>query len=246
MSSGNFTGVFVKICGVTSEEDALLAVALGADAIGFNFVAGSSRRITPEEAKAIVGRLPHGVVTVGIFRNERPERVAEVVNTIGLRGAQLNGREPLTEVRWIRSRIPFVIQAFAAGDPAIKAAANGPADVVLIDSPEPGSGQVFDWSLAEGASNGVRLLLAGGLNPDNVGAAIERVRPFGVDVATGVESSPGRKDPRKLRLFIQEARSAGDRIQATAPPDAAEGAPEAWDPDAAEVYDWELEELEGQ
>ena len=216
---------------MTSEEDALLAVALGADAIGFIFAPGSQRQVTPDDVKQIVGRLPHGVVTVGVFRDERPERVVEVVNGIGLAGAQLHGREPLSEVRWIRKRLQFVIQGFAAGDPAIGSSANGPADVVLIDSPEPGSGQVFDWSLAEGAPGGVRLLLAGGLSPDNVGAAIRRVRPWGVDVASGVESTPGRKDPRKLRRFIETARAAG-----------AELTENGWEPGAAELYDWESEE----
>ena len=218
---------------MTSEEDALLGVALGADAVGFIFVPGSSRQVTPEAVKQIVNRLPHGVVTVGVFRDERPERVVEIVNGIGLAGAQLHGREPISEVRWIRQRVQFVIQGFSAGDPAVAAAANGPADVVLIDSPEPGSGQVFDWSLAEGAAGGVRLLVAGGLTPDNVAAAIARVRPWGVDVATGVEAAPGRKDPRKLRRFIEIARAAGDEI-------ADNGFRE---PDGVEPYDWAAEEL---
>jgi len=217
---------------MTSEEDALLAVALGADAIGFIFASGSARQVTPEKVKQIVSRLPHGVVTVGVFRDERPERVVETVNSIGLAGAQVHGREPISEVRWIRKRVQFVIQGFAAGDPAVAAAANGPADVVLIDSSEPGSGQVFDWSLADGAPGGVRLLVAGGLTPDNVAAAIARVRPWGVDVATGVESAPGRKDPRKLRRFIDIARTAG-----------AELGENGWrEADGVEPYDWEIEE----
>jgi phosphoribosylanthranilate isomerase len=112
----------------------------------------------------------------------------------------------------VRERVQFVIQGFAAGDPALATSANGPADVVLIDSPNPGSGLVFDWRLADGAPGGVRLLLAGGLTPDNVGEAIRRVRPWGVDVATGVESTPGRKDPKKLRRFIEAARAGGQTL----------------------------------
>lgn len=220
--------MFVKVCGVTSEEDALLAVALGADAVGFVFAPGSVRQVSPQEARDIARRLPHGVVTVGVFRDERPERVVEIVGKVGLRGAQLHGREPLSEVRWIRQRLDFVIQGFGAGDPAISAAANGPADVILIDSPEPGSGRVFDWRLAEGASGGARLLLAGGLNPDNVAEAIAHVRPWGVDVSSGVESAPGRKDPRKLRRFIEAAKDAGDTL-------ADEDRPE---PDPVRPYDW--------
>lgn len=222
--------MFIKICGVTNEEDALLAVALGADALGFIFAPGSPRQVVPETVAEILHRLPPGVITVGVFRDETKERVVEIVNTLGLGGAQLHGREPLSDVRWIRKRVPFVIQGFAAGDPALAAVANGPVDIVLIDAETPGSGNVFDWALADAVPPGVRLLLAGGLNGENVAHAIERVRPWGVDVVTGVETIPGsgRKDARKLRRFIEQARSAG--VQ--------EGG-DHWvpDPDAA-PYDW--------
>jgi phosphoribosylanthranilate isomerase len=135
-----------------------------------------------------------------------------IVSKVGLHGVQLHGHEPLSEVRWIRERVPFVIQAFTAGDPALAAAANGPADAVLIDSPNPGSGRVFDWTLAEGAPGGVKLILSGGLTHDNVAEAIARVRPWGVDVSSGVEATPGRKDARKLRLFVEEAQAAGELL----------------------------------
>jgi len=230
--AGTVSTVFVKICGITTEDDALLAVALGADALGFNFAPGSRRQITVDTARDIVKRLPTGTVTVGVFRDERPERVMEVVNQVGLTGAQLHGREPLSEVRWIRQRTQFVIQAFAAGDPALAAAPNGPADVILIDSPGGGTGRVFDWKLAEGAPGGVRLMVAGGLNADNVADAIRRIRPWGVDVATGVESSPGRKDPAKLRRFIQTAHATGDDVEDDGRPPVAEDGP----------YNWEFDE----
>ena len=126
-----------------------------------------------------------------MFRDETKERVVEIVNTLGLGGAQLNGREPLSDVRWIRKRVPFVIQAFTAGDPALAAVGNGPVDIVLVDAEDPGSGKVFDWALADAVPPGVRLLLAGGLNGENVAQAIRRVRPWGVDVCTGVETTPG-------------------------------------------------------
>jgi phosphoribosylanthranilate isomerase len=204
--------MWIKICGITNEEDALLAVALGADALGFVFAPGSPRQVTPQVVGEILHRLPAGVITVGVFRDEFKERVVEVVNTLGLGGAQLHGREPLSDVRWIRRRVKFVIQAFAAGDPAIAAVANGPVDIVLVDANEPGAGMAFDWALADLLPAGVRLLLAGGLHPDNVEAAIRRVRPWGVDVSSGVETTPGsgRKDARKLRLFIEHARGAGE------------------------------------
>ena len=114
----------------------------------------------------------------------------------------------------MRLRVPFVIQALPAGDARLAGAGVGPeaADVVLVDSPSPGSGEVFDWSLAEGAPDGVRLLLAGGLNPDNVEAAIRKVRPWGVDSASGTEASPGRKDATKVRLFVARAKEAGKAL----------------------------------
>ena len=230
--------MFVKICGITNEEDALLAVALGADALGFIFVSGSPRQVTPTEVRDIVRRLPPGTMTVGVFRDERPERVVEVVNTVGLRAAQLHGREPLSEVRLIRKNVPFVIQAFTAGDDAVASVANGPADAVLVDSPAPGSGRVFDWSLLEGVPGGIRLLLAGGLDPHNVGDAIRRVRPFGVDVCTGVETfaGSGHKDPRKLRRFIEAARAAGAELEteASIPGD---------NHRATAPYDWQMDDL---
>jgi phosphoribosylanthranilate isomerase len=225
--------VFVKICGITNEEDALLAVALGADALGFVFASGSPRQVTPADVRAIVHRLPPGTTTVGVFRDERPEKVVEIVSSVGLTGAQLHGREPVSEVRWVRERLRLVIQGFAAGDPALAATGDGPADIVLIDAPDPGSGRAFDWALAEGVPAGVRVLLAGGLTVRNVGEAVRRVRPWGVDVSTGVETSPGsgRKDARRLRRFIEAARRAG-----------AELAADGWTPDTdTAAYDWQLD-----
>lgn len=200
--------MFVKICGTTSEEDALLSVAMGADAVGFIF-SPSPRQVTPLVAGDISRRLPPEVITVGVFRNESKERVVEVVNGLGLKAAQLHGKETAADARWIRERVPSTIMAFAAGDRAIANAADYGADLVLLDAPSPGSGEVFDWRLAEGVADGTRLLLAGGLDPTNVARAIALVHPWGVDVASGVESSPGVKDPAKLRVFIATAKAAG-------------------------------------
>lgn len=199
--------MFVKICGITSEEDALLAVAMGADAVGFVF-APSSRQLAPARAGDIAKRLPPEILTLGVFRDAAPERVVEVVQQAGLVGAQLHGFESVEATRYVRKRLPVVIKAFPGGAPELARAANYGADIVLLDSASPGSGRVFDWSLAEGAPSGIRLMLAGGLTPDNVGDAIARVRPWGVDVSTGVESSPGVKDPRLVRTFIKNAREA--------------------------------------
>ena len=199
--------MFVKICGTTTEEDALLAVAMGADAVGFIF-APSPRQVSPSHARDIVRRLPPEVLTVGVFRNELPERVVEVVNASGLRGAQLHGRETPEQARFVKERVPALFQAFVAGDPNIRHARDYGADAILLDSPSPGSGEVFDWRLADGVPDGVRLLMAGGLDPENVSEAIASVHPWGVDVVTGVESSPGHKDPVKVREFIAAAKRA--------------------------------------
>jgi phosphoribosylanthranilate isomerase len=219
--------LFVKICGVTNEDDALLAVAMGADAIGFVF-APSPRQVHPEVVRDIIKRLPHDTLTIGVFRNETPERVIDIVSRTGLKGAQLHGGETAEDLRLVRLRVPFVIQALPAGDGRLAGAGVGAeaADVVLVDSQSPGSGDVFDWSLAEGAPDGVRLLLAGGLNPDNVEQAIRKVRPWGVDSASGTEASPGRKDATKVRLFVARAKEAGKALE------------EGWTPGNEGPYNW--------
>jgi phosphoribosylanthranilate isomerase len=202
--------MFVKICGITSEEDALLAIAMGADAVGFVF-APSSRQVAAGLVRDIVRRLPPEVMTVGVFRDEAPQRVVEIVNTLGLRAAQLHGHETVEHTRLVRSKVPFVIKGFPAGDPALDRADEFGADAILIDSHAPGSGEVFDWSLAEGAPVNRRVILAGGLTPENVTEAVELVRPWGVDVSTGVENAPGRKDALKVREFIRNAKAAAPR-----------------------------------
>ncbi len=202
---GTVGGVFVKICGTTSEEDALLAVAMGADAVGFIF-APSLRQVTPTVAADIAKRLPREVLTVGVFRDEAPARVVEIVNHAGLRAAQLHGHESAEAARWVRARVPFVIQAFPAGSPAVAGARDHGVDAVMIDAARPGSGQVFDWSLADGVPDGMRLVLAGGLTPDNVADAVRAVRPYAVDVCSGVETAPGRKSFPLMRRLVEQVR----------------------------------------
>lgn len=199
--------MFVKICGTTSEEDALLAVAMGANAVGFIF-APSSRQIAPSIARDIAKRLPPEIMTVGVFRDEAPQRVIDIMEFAGLQAAQLHGRETPDQTRWVRRRVGFVVQAFPAGDPTVVRARDYGADAILLDHPTPGSGQVFDWALASEVPTGLRVILAGGLTPDNVGGAVGAVQPWGVDVVTGVEKEPGHKDPVKLRAFVAAARAA--------------------------------------
>ena len=205
--------MFIKICGITTEEDALLSIGMGADALGFNFVPGSVRQIRPSVARDIVKRLPGGIMTVGVFRNELRDRVVEITHEAGLQSAQLHGHESVDDSAWIAERVPTMIKAFVAGDPSIDRLIEYGAAAVLVDAPEPGSGKVFDWTLLDGRDRGRPLILAGGLNPLNVGRAIESVQPWGVDVASGVEVIAGRKDPVLVREFITNARQAATDIE---------------------------------
>ncbi len=199
--------MFVKICGITNEEDALLAVALGADAVGFIF-APSPRQIAALGVRDIVRRLPPEILTVGVFRDDLPERVIDQCHTAGLRAAQLHGHESPETCQMVRRQVGYVIQVFAAGSDDLARADQWGADVVMVDAPTPGSGLVFDWGLVDAAPADCRILLAGGLTPANVATAIARVKPWGVDVSSGVERRPGRKDPVKLKAFIDAARAA--------------------------------------
>lgn len=199
--------MFVKICGVTSEEDALLAVAMGADAVGFIF-APSSRQMAAGKVRDITPRLPPEILTVGVFKDATAEQVVQTIHTCGLKAAQLSGRETPEVTQAVRRRVGLVIKGMHAGDPALARWDEFGADALMLDSPTPGSGKVFDWSLVDGIPLNRRIILAGGLTPENVAAGIDAVRPWGVDVASGVEAAPGRKDPTKVRAFIRAARAA--------------------------------------
>ena len=199
--------MFVKICGITREEDALLAVAMGADAVGFIF-APSPRQVAATRVREIVPRLPPETTTIGVFRDATREQVVQTVDQCGLGGAQLHGRESIEDSLWVGERVGLLIKAFVAGEHELDRANDYGAQAVLIEGSSPGSGEVFDWSLAEGAPSNQRIILSGGLDPENVADGIARVDPWGVDVATGVESAPGRKDARKVRSFVAAARAA--------------------------------------
>ncbi|HTV11482.1 MAG TPA: phosphoribosylanthranilate isomerase [Acidimicrobiales bacterium] len=206
--------MLIKICGTTSEDDALLAVAMGANAVGFIF-APSPRQVSPQRVADIVKRLPReDLITVGVFRDDAPRRVVEVVYSAGLQAAQLHGRETPDEAQWIRQRVPMVLKAFPAGDARVARAGEYGVDAVLLDATNPGSGQLFDWALAGDMPEGQRLVIAGGLNAGNVAAAVMRMKPWGVDVTSGVEASPGLKDPMKLKAFIEAARRAEQQLAA--------------------------------
>jgi phosphoribosylanthranilate isomerase len=209
---GTVDGIFVKICGITTEADALLAVGMGASAVGFIF-APSPRQMAPGAVADIVKRLPHETLTVGVFRDESPQRVLDIANHIGLSAVQLHGVESAGDTRWIAERVGFTIKAFPAGHTNIARFTDYGAQRLLIDGASPGSGELFDWRLAEGVVDPRRLIVSGGLRPENVGAAIAHLNPWGVDVASGVEASPGVKDPGKLSEFIRAARSAARAVE---------------------------------
>jgi phosphoribosylanthranilate isomerase len=199
--------MFVKVCGITNEDDALLAVAMGADAVGFIF-APSPRQIAPQQAYDITRRLPPEILTVGVFRNELPERVVELGHKSGVKAVQLHGRETAEQSRQVAGHFRWVIKAFASDDENVSRADEYGTDMILMDAPNPGSGKVFDWSLTGEAPDSVKLILAGGLTPDNVAAAVHEVQPWGVDVVSGVEARPGKKDPLAVKRFIENARAA--------------------------------------
>ena len=199
--------MFVKICGITNEQDALLAVALGADALGFVF-APSPRQISPALAREIVRRLPPETVTVGVFRNETPSRVIEIVNEARLQGAQLHGHETPAMTAEVATDVRFVIKAVVAGSQDAAHAKNFASDAILVDGLHPGSGTAYDWELLQDIPTDIRLMLSGGLTPENVAAGIMQVHPWGVDVSSGVEKAPGLKDAVKMRHFITNARDA--------------------------------------
>jgi phosphoribosylanthranilate isomerase len=212
--------MFVKICGITSEEDALLAAAMGADAVGFVF-APSVRQVAPGFVGPITRRLPSHVLAVGVFRDADPHRVVEQAFQAGVRAVQLHGDETPEDCAEVAQHFPLVIKGFRAGHPWLARAGEYQAHYVLLDGHEPGSGRLFDWRLAEHVPRASRLILAGGLTPRNVAEAIRRVRPAGVDVSSGVESSPGRKDAKLMRDFVQAARAAEPepyRSSAAVPP----------------------------
>jgi len=198
--------VFIKICGVTNEDDALLAVALGADAVGFVF-APSPRQIAPQKVYDIIRRLPPETLTVGVFRDEHPTRVVEICQKAGVKAAQLHGHESPEVVLSVKKHVHHVIKAVAAGSVDASRATSFHTDMVLVDAPNPGGGEVFDWTLLADMPEVRRLIVAGGLTAANVARAIEVARPWGVDLSSGVEAEPGKKDPIAMRKFIEAARA---------------------------------------
>jgi phosphoribosylanthranilate isomerase len=211
--------VRVKICGITSEEDARAACEAGADSLGFNFYKASPRHVDAAEVAKFRARLPANAEVVGVFVNARPIDVANLCASLGFDAVQLHGDETPQRVAELAATIP-VIKAFRVGPDFLLEALDeySRASAFLLDAAEAGqyggTGRTNDWALARSAARTRRIILAGGLNAENVAAAIHLVRPYGVDVASGVESKPGKKDQARLREFIQEVRRAERSLEA--------------------------------
>ncbi len=192
----------VKICGLTRTEDALATERAGADAIGLNFVPNTKRFISVSRAQEISSVLGPFVARVGVFRNASFETILETVEHVGLSAVQLNGQES-DDFAAKMAKVCPVIRAVS-----FRANLELPEhDTLLIDGLDPGSGQAFDWQALETAKlEGRRWLLAGGLTPGNVGAAVRQLKPWGVDVSSGVEASAGVKDHKLVLAFVQNAK----------------------------------------
>ena len=200
----------VKICGITTLEDALLSIQAGADALGFVFFPNSPRHIFPEEAATIIKHLPPFVQTIGLFVNEASDIVNSTADECGLDLVQLHGEESPEYCDSITRRI---IKAFRVKNiTSLEPIKNYRVSACLLDAWSPaahgGTGRTFNWEFASCAAHSGKIILAGGLNPGNVAEAIKHVHPYGVDVSSGVESVPGKKDPDKVREFIRNAKRA--------------------------------------
>ena len=199
--------VRVKICGVTRLPDALDAARLGADALGFNFWPRSKRHVNAATARQIIARLPPFVTPVGVFVNQSEGEMRAIAAETGIQVFQLHGDEPPE----LCSRLPLpVVKAIPVDQVrTLSRLLSYEVQAFLLDTPSRGyggTGQPFDWSLAEGVSEVAPVILAGGLTPENVAEAVRAVRPWAVDVASGVESSPGVKDADRMSRFIEAVR----------------------------------------
>jgi len=200
----------VKICGITNAEDARVAVAAGADALGFIFVEGTPRFIAPETAAGIIAQLPPFVTPVGVFWDHAPGHVKAVAEQCGLAALQFHGDEPPEALADHRLPVIKTIKVGAVVD--FEAMSRYRAAAFLLDSParwsEGEAREPIPWALAREAAGRRPIILSAGLTPDNVAEAARRVRPYGVDVNSGVEAHPGKKDPEKVRRFVMRAKGA--------------------------------------
>jgi phosphoribosylanthranilate isomerase len=214
--------ILVKICGITNWPDAVAACDSGANMLGFNFYEKSLRRVSTVEAATIRAKLPSGVQAVGLFVNAKPPEINSLHAFVRFTAAQLHGDETPAIVSEVTRTVP-VIKAFrvAADFPLSTLDKYHDAFGFLLDGSRTGqfggTGASADWNVARRAAAAHRIILAGGLTPENVGAAIRSVRPYAVDVASGVESKPGKKDHMRLKEFIEEVRRAEQQLEVSQP-----------------------------
>lgn len=217
--------VHVKVCGITRADDAALAAELGASAVGFIFWPQSPRYIEPSAAAAIARSLPAHVAPVGVFVNPTRDEVREIAAAVGLAAVQLHGDEPAALCEGLPYEIWKAVPVDSDRDRTRARVDQVPEQVtVLLDASDRtrrgGTGQTIDWAIAATIAADRRVMLAGGLAPENVGAALGVVQPYGLDVSSGVEESPGRKDPGRMRAFFDAVRAAdqvaGDGVPAAA------------------------------
>jgi phosphoribosylanthranilate isomerase len=205
--------VKVKICGITNWTDARRAVEAGAQFLGFNFYRPSPRYIQLAAARRIIRRLPDGIAAVGVFVNESEENMLAIAQRVGLDYLQLHGDEPPEQVARLKREIA-VIKAIRVRDSFRPRQLDsfGHASAILLDGFDVhrhgGTGKTFDWNLARGSNGSRRIFLAGGLTPENVGEAIRVARPYAVDVCSGVEARPGRKDPARIVALMWAVKAA--------------------------------------
>ena len=200
----------IKICGITSLDDAHAAVAAGADALGFNFYKPSPRYITPESAREIIDTLPDSILTVGVFVNEEsPETVRAIADRSGIKAVQLHGEE---SPKYCRALNPVIKNFSVSTSFDIDQISAYEVDAIMLDTKDNrlhgGTGRVFDWSIAQQVSRIFpKLFLAGGLSPENVREAIEMVQPYAVDACSSLEDKPGIKNHERMRIFVNAVRS---------------------------------------
>jgi phosphoribosylanthranilate isomerase len=212
----------IKVCGITCQEDARAAVAAGADGLGFIFVQNSPRLVEPDMVRAIAGELPPFIDRVGVFRDEEIEVVEEIIHYCRLSLVQLHGSESPDYCRNLSCKVIKSFSIRSESDSEEIAAYSDVASGFLLDTYHPdmagGTGVAFDWRLVEKVKPPGPVILAGGLTPENVREAIRQVKPFVVDVNSGVEYQPGRKDVDKLKSFALEVRKADEQASKAGTP----------------------------
>lgn len=210
--------VRVKICGITNWPDARCAMEAGADFLGFNFYSGSARYIAPAAARRIVRRLPKKVVSVGVFVNMPEKKMLRIARTVGLGCLQLHGDESPEAVVRLERDLPVIKAVRVQNSSRVPRLARFQrATAVLLDgfddSQRGGTGKTFPWSIVRRTKRNGLVFLAGGLTPENVGRAIRIAQPYAIDVCSGVEAKPGKKDPVRVKAFMRAVKAAGKKAR---------------------------------